>query len=266
MSIDWQASKEDWVAEIFARLVPRLRNDLRFSSSGNFVARFERSVERWRAGGEIRQLINNANELAAASALLSVLKADDTLSYEPRLIATPKTIDFLVLGSDGSRGWIDMKTVTPEWIDDDAAWRRFVEIAKDFPSNAQLVVNRDFSGAAIAGQMLKARWSFVQRTIEVEAKAALLTKQEQGKIWLLFCSAGGWPQSELEDFADFYRTGKFREDDWAQNAVARYMAEGGMSFTRALSGFCYLDRRHDEVEVRSFRLDLRGPAIFAPTP
>ena len=127
------------------------------------------------------------------------------------------------------------------------------------------MINRDFCGAAIGGQKLNARWTFVQRTIEVEVKAALLTVEERGPVRLLFCSAGEWREDDLEDFADFYRTGNFREDDWAQNAVARYMAERGLSFTRVLSGFCYLERRHDEVEARRLKLDVRGPVIFAST-
>ena len=263
--IDWHASKEEWVAEFCVRLVPRLMSDRRFASSGDLVARFEGSVERWRAGGKIRQLINDANELAAAAALLNVLKQTDVLSYAPRLSATRKTLDFLIQGQDGSRGWIDMKTVAPAWNNDDDAWKRLVEIAKGFPSSSQLVINREFYGAAIGGQMLNARWTFVQRTIEVEAKAALLTAQEHGPVRLLLCSAGEWHEDDLEDFSDFYRTGNFREDDWAQNAVARYMGERGLSFTRVLSGFCYLERRHEEIEARRLQLDVRGPMMFAPT-
>jgi hypothetical protein len=262
--IDWQAAKEEWAAEVRTRLIPRLQNDRRFPASGAFIARFERSVERWRAGGEIRQLINDANEFAAAAELLKVLKADDRLSYEPRLSGTSKTIDFLVRGKDGSRGWIDVKTVAPAWNNDEVAWNRFVGIAKGFPSNARLVVSRDFCGAAIGGQALNTRWSFVRRTIEVEAKAALLTAQERGPVRLLFCSAGEWREDDLEDFANFYRTGNFREDDWAQNAVARYMTEKGLSFTRVLSGFCYLKRHHEDAEACSFRKDVEGPAMFAP--
>jgi len=48
--IDWQASKEEWVAEVRARLVPRLMSDGRFASSGKLVARFEEAVERWQGG------------------------------------------------------------------------------------------------------------------------------------------------------------------------------------------------------------------------
>jgi hypothetical protein len=119
--IDWQASKEEWITEFRARLVPCLMSDRRFASSGDLVDKFERSVERWRADSEIRQLINDANELAAAAALLNVLKPHDILRYEPGLSATRKTLDFLIQGQDGSRGWIDMKTVAPVWNNDDDA-------------------------------------------------------------------------------------------------------------------------------------------------
>lgn len=264
MSVDWQASKEAWVAAVLARLVPILSSDHRFPSSTSFIDRFKQSVERWRKGGDIRQLINDANELAAAAALLNILKLDDVLSYEPRLSATPKTIDFLVESKDGSRGWVDMKTVAPVWDDDETAWQRFADVAAGFPANVNLVVSRDSCGTAIGGQMVNTRRSFVQRTIEVETKAALLTAQERGPVWLLFCSAGEWRKDDLEDFADFYRTSKFREDDWARNEVAQYMAKKGLSFSRGLAGFCYLERRHDAVEASGLEFDVRGPAMFAP--
>jgi hypothetical protein len=149
--------------------------------------------------------------------------------------------------------------VAPHWDDSDASWQRLCEIADEFPENAKLVVDRQFAGAALGGQFVKARWSFVQRTVELEAKIALLTDAEQGPVQLLFCSEGAWHEDDLEDFADFYRTGEFRADDWAQNAIARYMAERGLCFTRLISGFCFLERRHDEVEARRLRLNVKGP-------
>jgi hypothetical protein len=80
---------------------------------------------------------------------------------------------------------------------------------------------------------------------------------------LLLCSSGPWNLDDLEDFADFYRTGLFRQDDWARNAVARYMADEDIAFARTLAGFGYVERRHDEVDARSFVLDVRGPASGA---
>jgi hypothetical protein len=80
----------------------------------------------------------------------------------------------MIQAADGSRSWIDFKTVAPQWQDDDASWERFENIAEDFPENSQLIVDRELGGAAISGQLLKARWSFIQRTVEAEGKAALL--------------------------------------------------------------------------------------------
>ncbi len=125
-------------------------------------------------------------------------------------------------------------------------------------------MRRDFCGAAISGQAIKARWTFIRRTIEVEQKAALIPAAEKGRVWLLFCSdAGAWYPDELEDFADFYRAGKFRDDDWSHNAIARYVKEEKLSFAQTLEGFRYLRRRQDELNVE-LRLAMRGLRLFGP--
>jgi hypothetical protein len=171
---------------------------------------------------------------------------------------------FLVIGEQSHRAWIDVKTVAPQWQDDDEAWQRFLDIAAEFPSNARLGVRRDFCGAAISGQAIKARWTSIRRTIEVEQKAALISPAEKGRVWLLFCSdSGAWHPDELEDFADFYRTGKFRDEDWSRNAIARYMKEEKLAFARTLEEFHYLRRRQDELNVE-LRLAMRGPRLFGP--
>jgi hypothetical protein len=264
MIIDWQASKEDWIARIVSDLMPRLRADARFLGSQDMARRFQAGVERWRKNGDFRPVINDGNELCAAEAILTRLGAGDRLHYEPKLSATRKSIDFLAETSDAARSWFDMKTVAPGWQDDDLAWERLKKIAEDFPANATLVVDREFAGAAIGGQFLKARWSFVQRAAELEVKIALLVDQERAPVRLVLCSEGAWHEDDLEDFADFYRTGAFRADDWAQNAVARYMKDEGIAFAGTIAGFCYLERRHDEIEARRFTVDVHGPAMFAP--
>jgi hypothetical protein len=127
-----------------------------------------------------------------------------------------------------------------------------------------LIVDRNFCGAAIGHQLIKARWSLIQRTVELEARMALLTQAEKGPVRLLVCNEGAWHEDDLEDFADFYFSGRFRPDDWAQNAIARYMAERNFAFQRSLAGFCYLERRHDETLARRFSVDVRGPKRFGP--
>lgn len=108
---------------------------------------------------------------------------------------------------------------------------------------------------------MNARWSFIRRTKELEDKANLLTDSEQGSLWLLFCSPGSWNEKDLEDFADFYKSGIFRSDDPGQNAIKKYMLEKGIVFSRRINGFHYLERRHDEVSYRNFVIDIKGPVV-----
>lgn len=264
MVVDWQAAKEDWIERVNALLLPRLTEDGRFIDAHVMVRRFEAAVTRWRTSDDFRPVINDANELCAAAELLGDLRPDDYLRYEPRLSRTPKSIDFCVEWADGGRSWIDMKTVAPGWQDDEAAWTRVQQIAEEMPDNTHLLLDRSWAGAAIGGQRIKARWSFVQRTAELESKIALLSEAERGPVRLLLCSEGVWHKDDLEDFADFYRTGKARADDWAQNAIARYMTERNIVFDRSITGFCYLERHHDEMVARDFTIDVRGPRLFAP--
>jgi hypothetical protein len=84
------------------------------------------------------------------------------------------------------------------------------------------------------------------------------------QVWRLLCGdRSSWHLDDLEDFADFYRAGRFRADDWASDAAAQFMKEKGLVFSRVLSGFHYVGRRHDEIETE-LRLCVRGPAFFAP--
>jgi GNAT superfamily N-acetyltransferase len=216
-------------------------------------------AEHWRicAIGQIHP------ELGAAHALLGKLKRTDTLAYEPRLGNTKKSIDFLVRAADGGRGWIDVKTVAPPWLDNDEGWKLYAKVAAEF-KKARLVVDREFSGAGIGSQAIKARYSFITRTVELEQKIALIPQEEAGKVWLLLCGdRSSWHLDDLEDFADFYRAGSFRADDWGSEEAAHFMKKKDLAFSRVLSGFHYVGRRHDEIET-DLRLGVRGPALFSP--
>jgi hypothetical protein len=220
--------------------------------------------ERKAEGFTFRQAINFGNELAAAVALLDHVRNLKTLRYEPRIPKIRKTFDFLLMNARGHQVWIDVKTVAPRWVDDEAGWRAFQAVVRECPPNARLVVNRVWSGAAIANQALKARYSFVVRTLEVEEKLALIPQGERNQVWLMLCGdRSAWYPDDLEDFADHYRTRGFREDDWAQNAVARYMRDRHQRFSGALAGFRYLGRRHDELAIDA-RFMIRGPWAFSP--
>jgi hypothetical protein len=264
MIIDWQAMREKWIATVKAELLPKLLADARFTHGMKLIERFQREVALWRRTGKFRPVIEIGNELAAAECLLDSLNYDDGLLYEPPMAGTKKRIDFLKLNASGQHEWFEVKTVAPQWVDDEAGWQRFTKIAKEFPENARLIVDREWAGPATAGQFIKTRWSFVQRTVEAEARAALIPSGVKGPMWLLLCSTGSdWYQHELEDFADLYRTGQPREDDSMSNATDRYMRDKGIVFSRSLAGFHYLGRKHGEVSAHSFRMGVAGPSFGA---
>lgn len=177
------------------------------------------------------------------------------------MAGTQKRIDFLMIKGSGHHEWVEVKTVAPEWVNDEAGWQRYMRIAEDFKC-ARLIVDSEYEGAAVAGQAIKARWSFIQKTIEVETRAALIPDGMKGPVCLLFCSTGfDWNRGELGDFADFYKAGKPRKDDAMSSATERYMRDERLSFSRVLAGFHYLGRKKKEVSAHCFTMNVTGPSF-----
>jgi len=172
MIIDWHAMKEEWIAAVQAELLPKLLADVRFKEGVGLINRFQLEIDVWKRTDKIRPLIEIGNELAAAECLLNSLDRGDSLLYEPPIMGTKKRIDFLKLSASGQHEWVEVKTIAPQWIDDEAGWQRFINIAQEFPKNSRLVVAKEWGGAAISGQSIKARWSFIQRTVEVEGEVS----------------------------------------------------------------------------------------------
>lgn len=266
--IDWDGSKEAWIEEARTAWALRLVDNRRFPDGRKLLERFDREVELWRERKgscfSFRQVVNFGNEVAAAVGLLDHVTNLSTLHYEPRILGVKKSLDFLLLDALGNRAWVDVKTVAPQWNDDEPGWQRFIALRRNLPENTHFLVDRQFGGAGIAGQAIKTRWSFVTRTVEVEEKAALIPENMRGSVSLLLCSDYfAWHPDDLEDFAGWYRTGSFRNDDWSRNEMSRYMRAENKSFARTLSGFHHLRRRHDEVSF-DLRFNMRGPSFFAP--
>jgi len=126
LSIDWEASKLAVIDDVRSFLLPSLSADRRFPDASMLADSFEREVSDWKSKSvnerSFRGVINITNEVAAAKALLGEMAAAELLHYEPPNKATKKTLDFLVIGEQGHRAWIDVKTVAPQWQDDDEAW------------------------------------------------------------------------------------------------------------------------------------------------
>ena len=256
----WHADFDRWVDDTRSAYGSCFSADTRFIGADRLLKEFDSAAETWRRRRDPYPAEEKANELAAATALLCRLRASDVLHYEPPLKGTKKRIDFKITGGSAETAWIEVKTVAPRWEDDEKEWQRFLSMQADAPDNVHVIVNKDFGGAGITGQARKTRWSFLHRAVEVERKLKLLDASEQASVALLLCSNGfAWSEDALEDFADFYRTGRFRGDDWFSHAVVRFMHDRQMTLDRSLAGFHYLERKQFEVDPHEFIPFVRGP-------
>ncbi len=244
------------IEKVRAHLLPPLTKDPKFKGADRLAARFHGQIAAWKGDGPgFRQILETANEIAAATVILAS-KGVVELEYEPALLKTKKSFDFRVTLLLGKRAWIDVKSVGPAWQDDDAGWELYEAIKENFPGNARLVVDKDLAGAALAGQEFKARWTMAARASEVEKKIALLTDAEKAPVKLLFCSNGALRRDAVEDFAHFYRTGVFHQGDWARNELSRYLKEKEIVYDQTLDGFSYLYLRWETGDIEKFVVDV----------
>jgi len=204
---------------------------------------------------DFQQMNSFANELCAARAILDNCGQDAILQYEPQLTKTPKSIDFRVDYPDAKHVYIDVKTIDPEWIDDDNVRRRQERSEKHMPANVMLITD-----AAAHHQLTSSREKFLLYALELEEKIELLTDDERGQYRLLFCGNGtSWRRSDLEDFADFYRRNRHRDDD-AFRAMEQYsMGQKGVQLKRTIDGLCFLFRYNLTSDIASIGVDVRGP-------
>jgi hypothetical protein len=81
-----------------------------------------------------------------------------------------------------------------------------------------------------------------------------------GRAVLVFCGTGfAWHLSELEDFADFYRTGRHRSDDPFAKMEQHAIQQAGDNPSRTLDGFAAMMRKHDDIDPAKWVCPVRGP-------
>jgi hypothetical protein len=89
-----------------------------------------------------------------------------------------------------------------------------VQRKKHHPENVNSIVDKDWMGGAIYGNVFASRAHFLDHTRDFETRLAAAKAIKPGPGVLVFCGTGfAWHKSNLEDFADFYLTRVHRNDD-----------------------------------------------------
>ncbi len=254
MPID-RSAVDAFLLEVDHNLLPRLQ-DQRFTNPPQLIRRYEEAKAAWNdSRGGVSALNEIVNEICIACEFLSSAECG-SLSYETPLIGTDRTIDFLVTTTQNRSIYFDVKTVHPDESD---AWARYQSMQEHFTPGAELVLDQDWMGGELAHFFIASRERFLEHTLALEDKIETITNRNDFSYALVFCGDGfRWHETDLEDFADFYRTGRHRPDDHFGAVETHYMNEKGLSFRRRIDSFCYFERPLPEIRRTVFHCNVRG--------
>jgi hypothetical protein len=229
-----------------------IRPDSRLAGGARLWTQFQQAVAAWRvqqAPDRVAGIIERVNELAVAKGLLSdEAFADRTVQYEPTFLPDNRRIDFVVPLDDEAE-YHEVKTIQPRAEDNDQNWEKYEARSELFTPDANYIVAKQWLGAEIFGNSFSARSSFMRYTREFEDKLAHAQQFRPGPGRLIFCGNGfDWHVSELEDFAEFYRTGRHRSDDPFGAMEDHHMKETGISLRRNIRAIGCLIRQHDAIK------------------
>jgi hypothetical protein len=206
------------------------------------------------------------NELAIAHVIL----ADSSLVgrrilHEPQVAPDGRVIDFVVLGGVESGSlYIEVKTVRPTAEDSTQNWLKYEKRREFHTPDVKYIVNPNWRGAAIYTDSFSARSKFMEYVRDFEPRLANTSIVQPGRGLLVFCGTGmEWHRSELEDVADFYRTGKHRQDD-PFAAMETESLRQGEPLLRNIAAIGFMKRPMDSTVAEECIADVRGPTRFGP--
>jgi large subunit ribosomal protein L30 len=238
---------------------------------GNVLwSQFEETVAACRADpkGDDRAIAEKVNELAVAKVLLEDKAITGPITYEPDFLPDGRKIDFVV--DNGAENiYIEVKTVRPYSADSEEAWQRFIDRKEHHTPNVELLLHKDSMGGAIYDNRFKSRSRFLDYTQQFETRLQAAQAIKPGRGILVFCGSGfAWHRSNLEDFADFYRTGKHRSDDVFGRMEADSIDRKKIKLLRNISDFAWMRRRIEVPQREEFHFPVRGqyPVIPPPKP
>jgi|HubBroStandDraft_6_1064221.scaffolds.fasta_scaffold554835_1 hypothetical protein len=208
-----------------------------------------------------RQLGERINELAVAKSLAEDKGLQGTITYEPELLPDGRKIDFVAdRGHDNA--YIEVKTVHPDIADTEVAWENYLKRRKLHPPNADFVTKKDWMGGRIYGNTFASRSRFLDYTLDFETRLAEAKKIRSGPALLVFCGNGvRWRRSDLEDFADFYHSGKHRQDDPFRLMEDHHIESEKLEILRNVDNFGCITRRWEEAAINAFIWPVRGPSF-----
>ena len=225
---------------------------------------FEDALDAFRRGAtDFRPVYERINEMAAAQVLLAdPTLAGAALAYEPPIAADGSLIDFMVSMPDDRTIYVEVKTVHPRTVDGDASWRKYEQRRVHHSDQVDYLVRKDWLGGQIYGDSFSARAAFMTYARQFEGRLSAASAVRPGQGVLMICGTGfPWHRSELEDFVDFYRSGRHRADDPFAKMEAHALSSGSIALQRNISEIAYLRRAMNRVQAEEWAAKVEGPRL-----
>lgn len=249
---------------VISKLVPRIEaGSSRLKRYEKLLNKFETECKAWRNEhiNHVRGITEVVNELCFADHILNDKTVRDA-EYEPSIGNTNKTIDFLIIPADSevpdARIFYDVKTIHPKERD---RWDQY-EMSKAkgrFTPGTELVLDSKWMGGEIFHNFFAARGKFLEYTLECEEKIRHIVNSQDCRFGMVFCGDGfQWHRDQLEDFADFYFSGRHRPDDDFGTMEAHYLEYKKITLDHTINAFCILERKKPQIDIKLYR-NVRGP-------
>jgi hypothetical protein len=259
--IEWLKS---YAAEVEATYSQRFKAESsRFKDGPCLIERFTQAVAQVLATDRtaFRAVDEAHNELCIAYALLrsSTLRFS-SVCYEPRLNHCTKSIDFRADVDEEKIVFVDVKTIKPQ---DKDRWDQYEKAVQEgwFPENVEVLLSKDWLGGDLWHYRFASRSRMFEYTLELEQKISeCKLASENTRFVLALCGDGfHWREDWLEDFVEFYFTGRHRPDDALGKAEARYLTEKGITLSRSISLFACMNRQQGRVDVNRLNWNVQPP-------
>jgi hypothetical protein len=184
------------------------------------------------------------NEICVAIAILESREPPVArLLYEPPLVGTSKSVDFVAEYVGGATCFVDVKTIVPRSKD---RWEQYATAQGEgwLPDNVSVTLLKEWLGGELWHNKVAARSRMLEYASELESKlAAMEFSNASDCVFLVLCSNGfHWHPDELEDFVAFYRTGVHRADDPFARMEERHIQAKAIKLTKTIQRFAYFER------------------------
>lgn len=239
-------------------------NNARFPSGPRLLAKYQQAADDILVHGwsQFDKLIDFHNELALGELLLNCQEPRiRSVEYEAPLPATPKTIDFALVAENGSRIYVDVKTVRPKMV---GRWPKYEEAISQglLTPGTDVELRQGWLGGELWHLMVSSRSRFLEHALDLEGKIREAGGLAGTKVILaLFSSGFHWHLDELEDFVVYYQSGSHASFDPFGKMEAHHMAKEGLQLDRTISQFAFFKRAPESMSIDSGTWHVQPPRL-----